>query len=245
MIGEAVICEAMVGARRARVIAGDSRISRAHSEYRQLVRGVLAGAMIAVMMGLAVSAAKAAPASDPASLVDGLVSQAVTTLTNERLGDAQREQEFRALLQADFDIPRISRFVLGRYWNSATGEERETFARLFERWIVRIYAGRFKQYSGETVKVTGSRDESAGSSIVSTAILQGNGAPAVRVDWRVRRDADDFKIVDVNVEGVSLALTQREEFATVVGRNGGTVSALNKALEDRLATAEMAVRQGD
>lgn len=237
MIEKAIIRESISAARQAR-----SR--RLHSLYRG-VRQALAASTVVVLIGLVPACARAAPAADPAALVNDLVAQALATLQNKQLSDTEREQKFRALLEADFDIPRISRFVLGRYWNSASPAERQTFGQLFERWIVRIYAGRFKEYSGETVKVTGSRAESESSSIVSTDIIQADGAPSVKVDWRVRHDENDFKIVDVNVEGVSLALTQREEFASVVGRNGGTVSGLNKTLEDKLTTNEMAARQGN
>jgi phospholipid transport system substrate-binding protein len=245
----------MVGAiviRAPIVVVGQAIPAAAASvkRWRQLslgqpIRRALAGVAIMAVLGFAVAGAKAAPASDPAALVDNLVSQALAMLQNNPVVDAQREQEFRALLEANFDIPRISRFVLGRYWNSASEEERQTFGQLFERWIVRIYAGRFKEYSGETVKVAGARAESETSSIVSTEIVQGTGAPPVKVDWRVRQEKGDFKIVDVNVEGVSLALTQREEFAAVVGRNGGTVGGLNKALEDKLTAGEVTARQGN
>ena len=84
--------------------------------------------------------------------------------------------------------------------------------------------------------VTGSRSESADNTVVASQIVQPDGAPPVRVDWIVRKDGDGFRIADVSVEGVSMVLTQKQEFAAVIERSGGGVTALNKALQDQLST---------
>lgn len=189
-------------------------------------------------IALALTGAHAAPAG-PTALIEDLVKQALQAVTDKQATEQIREEKFRTLLEADFDIPRIARFVLGRYWNAASEPERQEFDKLFEQWVVRTYGMRFKEYSGEQVKVTGARPESGDSTIVSSQIIRPNGAPPAKVDWRVRKDEDgSYKIVDVNVEGVSMALTQRDEIASVVDRNGGSVSGLNKVLEEKLASDE-------
>jgi len=202
------------------------------SRYRCLLPALI------LAFTLTLTGARAAPA-DPAALIQDLVHQALQTLTDKQATEQIREEKFRALLDANFDIPRIARFVLGRYWNAASEPERQRFDKLFEQWIVRTYGTRFREYSGEQVKVTGSRAESDTSSVVSSQIIRPNGAPPAKVDWRVRK-ADDgsYKIVDVNVEGVSMALTQREEIASVIDRNGGSVGGLNKTLEEKLASGD-------
>lgn len=172
--------------------------------------------------------------TDPAAFVDGLVQQALTTLNNPQMSDAERQQRFSTLLQAGFDIPRIARFVLGRYWLSASDQDRNQFSHLFAQWVVRTYASRFKDYSGETVKVTGARVESPISYVVSSQILHPNGAPPTTIYWHVDKTGDGLKIVDVEVEGVSMALTEREEIASAIQRNGGTVAGLNQQLKQRL-----------
>src|SRR5262249_26267570 len=126
----------------------------------------------------------------------------------------------------------IARFVLGRYWNLATPEQQRDYQRLFADMIVKVYSGRFSMYSGETLKVTGSRQESGSDSIVSSQILRPSGPP-VSVDWRVRDRNGDYKIIDVAVEGVSMGVTQRDEFSSVIQRGGGTVDALIKELRRR------------
>lgn len=173
--------------------------------------------------------------TDPKAFVDGLVQQAMKMLNNPQMSDAERQQRFSTLLQTGFDIPRIARFVLGRYWLSASDQDRSQFNQLFAQWVVRTYADRFKNYSGEIVKVTGARTESPTSYVVTSELIHTNGAPPTTIYWHVNKVRDDLKIVDVEVEGISMALTEREEIASAIQRGGGTVAGLNQQLRQRLA----------
>jgi phospholipid transport system substrate-binding protein len=187
---------------------------------------------------LCASPALAASPGDAAQFIDGLVSGAIGLIADQKISDQDREQRFNALLHNDFDIPRISRFVLGRYWNGASEQERQDFARLFEQWVVRTYAMRFHDYSGEKIKVAGARAEGDSGAVVSSQIIRPNGGPPIKIDWRLRQDGGNYKIVDVDVEGVSMALTEREEMASVIQHSGGTIAGLNRTLEQKLAMTE-------
>lgn len=196
----------------------------------------------ALLAGLAVPpVARAATAANPEAFINALAKDALKTL-NERLPEAEIEKRFRVLLQADFDLPRIGRFVLGRYWNGATDAEKEEFGKLFEAYVVRSYSLRFSEYSGQTVTVTGSRAQSADNTIVASQIVPADGSPPTKVDWIVNKKGDDYRIIDVNVEGVSMSMTHRQEFATVIERTGGGVTALNKALQQKLSGASTALQ---
>ena len=83
-------------------------------------------------------------AANPAGFVDSLVSDALVVIKDESLGDQDRQARFEALLQHGFDMPRIARFVLGRYWTAASDDQRQAFAQLFEHWVVQTYASRLK-----------------------------------------------------------------------------------------------------
>lgn len=191
---------------------------------------------IALVTALSPIEARALEARDPPSLVTDLVSEAIDEVKQSQDSDEVRAQKFRALLEAGFDIPRISRFVLGRFWNAASDAERKQFTTLFEDWVVRTYSARFRDYSGQTIKVTGTRPESDTSSVVLSQFVNPNAPKPAKVEWHVRKEGDGaYKVVDVSVEGVSMALTERDEIAAVADRNGGTASGLNKALEQRLA----------
>ena len=192
---------------------------------------------VAFALALCPPLAHALEAGDPSGLVSGLVSEAIANIKDQREAASDRETKFRALLEAGFDIPRISRFVLGRYWSGASDEQRQHFASLFENWIVRSYSARFKDYGGQTMRVVGARSESETSTVVTSEFGSPSGAPPIKVDWHVRKAAEGgFKIVDVSIEGISMALTERDEIAAVADRHGGTAEGLNHALEDALAT---------
>ena len=152
---------------------------------------------VALALTLTLGRAEALQAADPSALINNLVAEAIANITDRQAGDSDRETKFRALLESGFDIPRISRFVLGRYWASSSDQERQRFSTLFEDWIVRSYAARFKEYSGETIKVTGTRTESETSTVVLSQFIKGSAPPA-KVEWHVRKFADGaLKIVDV------------------------------------------------
>jgi phospholipid transport system substrate-binding protein len=199
-------------------------------------RLILFAAAIVFVLGASQSPARALDARDPAALINSLVSEAIAEIKASQDSDAVRAAKFRALLEAGFDIPRISRFVLGRFWNGASAEERQKFAALFEDWIVRTYGARFRDYSGQTVKVTGTRKESDITTVVLSQFINPNAPEPIKIEWHVRKESDgSYKVIDVSVEGISMALTQHDEIAAVADRNGGSASGINKALEERLA----------
>lgn len=191
----------------------------------------------AIAFGVFAPHAHALQAADPAALINQLVNQAISIITDKQASLPDREAKFRDLLQAGFDIPRISRFVLGRYWNAATDPQRQQFSELFENWVVGTYSARFNDYSGETVKVVGTQVESnAAFTDVVSQFISPNGGPPAKVTWVVHKSGDDdYRVVDVSVEGVSMALTQRDEIAAVADRSGGTVEGLNQALQQKIS----------
>jgi phospholipid transport system substrate-binding protein len=183
--------------------------------------------------------ARADEPQNAATFVDGLMADALVVIKDQTLSDQDREARFEALLERGFDMPRIARYVLGRYWTTASDNERQAFAQLFQRWVVQTYASRFKGYSGEQVKVIGERPENDGT-VVTTEITSPSGAPPVKLDWRVGHQSGAYRILDVDVEGVSMALTEREEIDSVIQRSGGTVASLNRVFAERLGTSATA-----
>jgi phospholipid transport system substrate-binding protein len=173
---------------------------------------------------------RAAP-SDAAGFISDLGERAINVLTSTQ-SQADREAAFRKLFDEGFDVPGIARFVLGPYWRTATDAQRDEFIKLFEAFIIHAYVVRFSAYSGQQLKVTGSRPEGE-NSLVNSQITGTNNSPPVKVDWRVAKQDSGFKITDVVVEGVSMAVTERQEFASVIQRGGGQIDALLKALRER------------
>jgi phospholipid transport system substrate-binding protein len=176
-------------------------------------------------------------ADDAAGFISDLGQRTVQILA-AKAPESERENTFRALFNEGFDVPAISRFVLGTYWRTASEEQRRTFIALFESYVVHSYAVRFNEYSGQQLKVTTARAEGDNSALVQSIIVQPSGAPPLRVDWRVSRTDKGFKINDIVVEGISMAVTQRQEFASVIQRNGGTIEGLLKLLREKTGMAE-------
>ncbi len=184
------------------------------------------------LMLLAVALPAAAQAETPSEFVAGLGDNAIRMLVEEGVSDDDRIANFRQLLIKGFDVPLIGRFVLGIHWRRANPEQRTEFAELFEKFLVQSYAARLGQYGGESLAVKAVRAGSQNDTIVSTEILQ-KGRPPVKVDWRVRSGESSHKVVDVIVEGISMVITQRDEFSSVIRRSGGNVEGLLAKLSDR------------
>jgi phospholipid transport system substrate-binding protein len=187
---------------------------------------------------LAAAVFAAAPAvaadADPAAsaFMQRLGATAIQELTDPAVPLAERQARFRALLKQNFDMAAVSRFVLGRYWRSASEAQRTEFQHLFEDFIVASYSARFGEYRGDAFKVVGSSIDNGGVTIVHSRIDLPASSEQVRVDWRLRGTNGDFAIVDIVVEGVSMAVTQRSEFASVIQSRGG-VDGLIDALRTK------------
>jgi phospholipid transport system substrate-binding protein len=193
-----------------------------------------AARVVVILSALAAALPVAAwAANDPASFIADLGTRAIGVLTSAG-SEADRERQFRALFEEGVDVPEISRFVLGPYWRTATDAQRAEFTKLFETYVVHAYSVRFNAYAGQQLKVGSARPEGDNASLVQSQIaLPSGGQPPVRVDWRVSGHGNAYKISDVTVEGVSMALTQRQEFASVIQRGGGQLDALLKVLREK------------
>jgi phospholipid transport system substrate-binding protein len=199
--------------RRVRLIAGNATA---------LVRVITI--VLAVIAGIS---APAAAGEYPADFITALGNQGLAVIRSNAAID-QKAAYFHQMLRQDFDLARISRFGLGPYWRVASERERQEFASLLEDHLVRFYGRRFAQYGGESLRVTGSRTDPDGV-IVTSQIIRPQGSP-IAVEWQLGLSEGHYKITDVIVDGVSMGLTQRSEFAAMIQRNGGQVAGLLAAM---------------
>jgi phospholipid transport system substrate-binding protein len=187
---------------------------------------------IAAAFLLTVTAPVAAHADAAAAFVQSMGDKALSSLTAKELSTKERETRVRSLLRTNFDVPFIGRFVLGPHWKSATEGQKNEYFNLFEAMIVRTYAQRFSEYSGQSLKVGASSKASASDYIVSSQIIQ-KGGPPLSVKWRVRNKGEGFRVIDVIVEDVSMSMTQRSDFSAVIQSGGGKIDALIDTLRKR------------
>jgi phospholipid transport system substrate-binding protein len=196
-------------------------------------RFLLTGVFVLIAMP-AFAAAPPVNQADAVAFMNRLWDRAAELLSN-KTDPAIRQARFRQLFRDDFDSAGIARFVLGRYWRSASEEEQQEFVRLFEDYIVYVYTARLANFGGEAFKVRGSRNDGS-SVLVSTDVISPGSASPLRIDWRLVNDSGAYKINDVIVEGVSMTATQRSEFASVVQRNGGHVRSLIALMREKTAS---------
>ena len=165
-----------------------------------------------------------------AALISRLAQQAFGVLRRQDTSLEEREAVFRALLREGFDMDFIGRFVLGKYWREMSPEQRTEYLEVFSEYVLQTYSRRFGGYAGQTFAISGARAAGQQDAMVQTRIDQPSGPP-IFADWRVRVVPGGYRIVDVMVEGVSMAVTQRSEFGAVVQRDG--VAGLIEALRAR------------
>lgn len=170
---------------------------------------------------------------DPSALIRTLGNSAIEMLTNKKLDSREKNRRFRHLLNEGFALKGIGRFALGRYWRRATPAQRNRYQRLFEDYIVNSYSARFGSYAGETFLIVKERIDNPGRASVSTRILRPSGGP-INVVWHLRERLGTLRAVDVVIEGISMSLTQRSDFASAIRIAGGDLDMFLDTLEAKV-----------
>lgn len=192
----------------------------------------LARPFTALLVCMAVAAPPALAADGAAEFIRKMGAEAVQTVNAKNLSDADRERRFGKLFREAFAVPVIGRFVLGQYWRRATEAEQKEYLKLFQDYIVQTYTDRFKGYQGVNFRVGEAKPVREREELVPSEVLRPGGQPPIAVQWRVRGDGG-YKIVDVIAEGVSMLISQRDEFAAIINRSGGKVAGLIDELRRR------------
>ncbi len=205
-----------------------------------MVRRIPLVAGIVLLLGVM----SAAPAVST-ELTDGakgfiskLADEAIDKLTKTDLTPAQREDRFREIINEYADFKTVARWVLGRqYWSKASESQQKEYLSLFEDLMVVTYAGRFRDYGGETLDIKTVKPISDEEALVMSSLQRPNADKPVNIDWRVRGGGEKFRIIDIMIEGLSMAQTQRAEFSSFLRNNSGDIGALLKNLRGRIDAA--------
>jgi phospholipid transport system substrate-binding protein len=189
---------------------------------------IIAAAAIVMTTALPLGGRTAAAADDAAAFVQTLGDRVVKVL-QQKLPRDQTEQQLNDVWLSAFDVAAIGRTVLGTHWKAATDEQRKAYMEVFPKYVAKLYAIQFSDYSGETFAVSGSAPLAAGQTLVHSQIVR-PGKDPIRCDFVISTAGQVMKIMDVKVEGVSLLITKRTEFDSVVAQKGidGLIAAMRQ-----------------
>ena len=206
---------------------------------------ILRGAIFTLGVIFFVFSAQAAPAyPDSGAFVTALGNSAIELLAERQATDEEQETRFRMLLRKGFAVRKIGRFVLGKYRRSSSNEEVAEFLNLFEDYIVSLYSLAFRNFSGETFAVARVvKTRSPQDTMVITHINPDAADGPTKVVFQVRNASDEYKILDVKIQGVSMIVTQRDEFTGFIRNNGGEIAPLIKALRKKTASLKTRARE--
>ena len=177
-----------------------------------------------VSMMCSVMAWAANPAID---FVDHLADEILHNIVTADKSADEKEKLFREAFTEAVDLKGVGQFVLGTAWKKASDEERQKFLDAFTDLTVKTWAGRFDMYTGQEIVFQGTRNAERGQIYVDSVIQD---KQPVEVIWRLRPSKENYKIVDIIVEGVSMASTYRNDYRAFLQQNENSVSALAEEL---------------
>ena len=170
--------------------------------------------------------------SDPKQFISEIVEEAKKILVASNSKEV-REKELSKMALKVADIKGIGFYTLGSYRKELSEEELKKYAELFEKYFLKSFTSRLSDYSDPKIEVVEAEVLNPKYTIVRSVLLATDKKPEVKIDWRVyTKNPDKPLIRDLIVEGLSLARTQKEEFASVIQSNNGDVQKLFETLKN-------------
>ena len=215
-------------------------MTRAYARLgRREMLAMVAGALVLGPLGEPIPAAAAQSSAE--QVVQDLANQIWATLNTSAAHDSARVDRLMTLLEAHTDVDLISRLALGRYWNQLPEAQRKDYQQLFRDVVMRSLARRLNGYAPDAkdaiekhFQILGSAPAGKSDTLVRCKVFPPDGQP-LALDWRVREGEAGPVIIDVIVEGASLLVSQRSEFAAVIERH--SLNGLLAELRARAASA--------
>lgn len=203
---------------------------------------VLAIGVVGLAQGLAQAPAQAATPVAATKFIEDLGGRLVPILAGDARSDAEREEQLKVLIRDGFELAITGRFVLGKFWRRANAAQREEYQRLFAQYVVTTAARRFAPFRDITFQIVDSRKVGKKDIMIRTLLIRPD--KEVPADWRVRKVGDGYRLIDVQIAGISLALTQRQDFAAVISAEGidGLLANLRSQVADPGRSAKATTR---
>ncbi len=191
-------------------------------------------ALFAVMILWAGNAQSEVDAAKAETFIKNVTAEGIEDIINANVPQAEKDKRFAKLFNEALDLDFIGQFVLGRNWRTATAEQRKEFIKVYRQLNVSTWSKRFDEFKGKRFIFKGTApSNSAGQVFVNSVVPMDHGEPA-KVVWRVREKGGQYKVVDIIIENVSLAITARNEYTAFIKNNKGGVDALIANLKSKI-----------
>ncbi|MBT4699697.1 MAG: ABC transporter substrate-binding protein [Rhodospirillaceae bacterium] len=161
-----------------------------------------------------------------AQRIEQLSREVIAILSNSAISRDQKEAHFGKLLARDLDIPLIGRFVMGKHWRRADQQQRQIYMKVFRNYLIRTYSVRLGGTEVESFNIINTKVIGKKDILVRSKVVKAH-KKSVQADWRLRRRNGTYLILDLSVEGISLALTLRQEFSAILKGKGGLTTLIN------------------
>ncbi len=164
--------------------------------------------------------------------VKNFSDNAISILSNSEISEQEKSDRFTSIVMSSIDLNLISKFVLSKVWKNASDDQKERYLKAFKTYFVNSYANKLNQYSGEKVKIIGSEIKGKYIIVDSNIVREGTDTLQINLKWRILNRDNNIKIIDLNIEGISLIIAQREEFQSFLANNDSDLDKLIAKLEN-------------
>ena len=171
--------------------------------------------------------------TEPQEFVNELVNDAINKLSDKNLTSEEKSKYIEKIAIENVDIKALSLYTLGELRRSSEKKDLKNYQIAFEKYFLKSLTSRLSDYSSSKFEVIDFEKKSVNYTIVNSKITPGEGDPQIKIDWRIYTKQKDKPLIrDLIVEGLSLARTQKEEFASILSSNNGDINILIEKLEE-------------
>ncbi len=173
--------------------------------------------------------------ADPKMFVEELVNDAISKLSDKNLNDEEKKNFIENIALENVDINALGMYTLGELRKSTDTNDLDKYQEAFKKYFLKSLTSRLTDYSSNKFEIISAEKKSAKYTIVKSKILSSGNKPEIKIDWRVyTKNAEKPLIRDLIVEGLSLARTQKEEFASILNSNNNDINILISKLGEFL-----------
>ena len=171
--------------------------------------------------------------SEPKIFVEELLNDAIKTLGDKSISRDKKEELIKKIALENVDILALGMYTLGDIRKTLDPESLQNYNALFEKYFLKSLTSRLTDYSNNKFEILDSEQKSSSYTIVRSKIVQSSTQPELKIDWRVYTKVPTKPLIrDLIVEGLSLARTQKQEFASILNSNNNDIKILFQKLEE-------------